>query len=227
MSQRTSAPTPGGQGRFDGYDVLSQAAHWDPVTTKLVMARTRPPRALSFFSAEEGEICDALLDLVLANHAEPRVPVLEMVDQRLFAGETDGWRYADMPEDAAAWHRSLRHLDEDAREIHGAGFAACGTDQQGQLVQGVQDAETWHGLPGAHVWSLWTRYACAAFYAHPWTWNEIGFGGPAYPRGYKVLHPGWREPWEVAAHDASDPVPWSERVEAARRAHEDHLGRRQ
>ena len=22
------------------------------------------------------------------------------------------------------------------------------------------------------------------FYAHPWAWNEIGFGGPAYPRGY-------------------------------------------
>ena len=29
-----------------------------------------------------------------------------------------------------------------------------------------------------HVWSLWTRYACTAFYSHPWAWNEIGFGGP-------------------------------------------------
>jgi hypothetical protein len=94
------------------------------------------------------------------------------------------------------------------------------------LVAGMQDSETWHGLPGKHVWSLWSRYACAAFYAHPWAWNEIGFGGPAYPRGYKVLHPGWREPWEVEARDAKDPVPWSDRVESAKRAHEVRFGKR-
>lgn len=220
------APTPGGQGRFDGYDVLRQAKYWDPVTAKVVVERTRQKRALAFFSAQEGEVCRALLDLVLANHGEPQVPVLEMVDQRLFEGETDGWRYEDMPEDGEAWHRSLRHLDEDANEAFGAGFASCTTNQQGRLVQGVQDAETWHGLPGKHVWSLWTRYACAAFYAHPWVWNEIGFGGPAYPRGYKVLHPGWREPWEVEERGAEDPVPWSDRVDEARRAHEVRLGRR-
>ena len=50
----------------------------------------------------------------------------------------------------------------------------------------------------AHVWSLWTRYVCTAFYSHPWAWNEIGFGGPAYPRGYKNLGIDRREPYEVA-----------------------------
>lgn len=221
-----SAPTPGGEGRFDGYDVMAQSKYWDPVTTTLVEERTHEKRALSFFTPKEAEICRALLDLVLANHAEPRVPVLEMVDQRLFRGETDGWRYQDMPEDGEAWHQTLRLLDEDATEAFGSGFASCTSEQQARLVQGVQDSETWHGLPGKHVWSLWTRYACAAFYAHPWAWNEIGFGGPAYPRGYKVLHPGWREPWEVAERQSMDPVPWSDRVEQARRAHEVRLGPR-
>jgi hypothetical protein len=72
----------------------------------------------------------------------------------------------------------------------------------------VQDlgAKAWHGLPAGRVWSLWTRYACTAFYAHPWAWNEIGFGGPAYPRGYKNAGIGRREPWEVADHADSDPV---------------------
>ena len=60
------------------------------------------------------------------------------------------------------------------------------------------DGASWHGWSAAHVWSLWTRYACTAFYSHPWAWNEIGFPGPAYPRGY--LNPGVdaRERWEVA-----------------------------
>ena len=69
-----------------------------------------------------------------------------------------------------------------------------------QLVQAVQDRGSgqWHGLNAAHVWSLWTRYACTAFYAHPSVWDEIGFPGPAYPRGYKNPGVDAREPFEVA-----------------------------
>ena len=41
----------------------------------------------------------------------------------------------------------------------------------------------------------------------PAAWNEIGFGGPAYPRGYKNLGVDKREPFEVRdAHPADDPV---------------------
>jgi hypothetical protein len=67
------------------------------------------------------------------------------------------------------------------------------------------------------------RYACSAFYAHPWAWNEIGFGGPAYPRGYKYLALGAREPWEVEERDTQDPVPWAERAEAAKKRHAEGL----
>jgi hypothetical protein len=87
----------------------------------------------------------------------------------------------------------------------------------------VQDlagnGDTWHGMSASHVWSLWTRYACTAFYSHPWAWNEMGFGGPAYPRGYKARHVGGRERWEVADHDDADPVPFAGRVERARQQH--------
>ncbi|MDQ6943705.1 MAG: gluconate 2-dehydrogenase subunit 3 family protein, partial [Candidatus Eremiobacteraeota bacterium] len=39
---------------------------------------------------------------------------------------------------------------------------------------------------------------CAeAYYAHPWAWDEIGFGGPAYPRAYMRLERGEPEPWET------------------------------
>jgi hypothetical protein len=35
------------------------------------------------------------------------------------------------------------------------------------------------------------------YYGHPWAWDEVGFGGPAYPRGYMRLEEGEPEPWEV------------------------------
>jgi hypothetical protein len=46
-----------------------------------------------------------------------------------------------------------------------------------------------------------------AFYAHPSAWTEIGFPGPAYPRGYKNTGVDSREPFEVRDVSASgDPV---------------------
>ena len=50
------------------------------------------------------------------------------------------------------------------------------------------------------------RHITQAFYSHPWSWNEIGFGGPAYPRGYARLGIGQREWWEGAEAFELDPV---------------------
>ena len=47
------------------------------------------------------------------------------------------------------------------------------------------------------------RAVLSAFYSHPWAWNEIGFGGPAYPRGYARLGVGQRESWEGAPTPSS------------------------
>lgn len=47
-------------------------------------------------------------------------------------------------------------------------------------------------------WSaIHMRVITSIYYAHPTAWNEIGFGGPAYPRGYASLNHGLPEPWEV------------------------------
>ena len=81
------------------------------------------------------------------------------------------------------------------------------------LIQAVQDLKSgdWHGLNAAHVWSLWTWYACTALYAHAHAWDEIGFPGPAYPRGYNNAGVGKREPFETPdappASAANHPFP--------------------
>jgi hypothetical protein len=50
------------------------------------------------------------------------------------------------------------------------------------------------------------RGVVSAFYSHPWSWNEIGFGGPAYPRGYARIGAGQREHWETPPVFDPDPV---------------------
>jgi hypothetical protein len=198
--------------RFPGFDVLGQARHWDEVTAEAVLARTGPPAAVKFFTEAEESCARALFNLLTGQDerdGELAVPVLEMVDSRLAAGETDGWRYADMPEDGQAWRDTLSYLDDDAFRRCGTTFAGASAVDQMALLQAVQDlgSAEWHGLPASHVWSLWTRYACTAFYSHPAAWSEIGFPGPAYPRGYKNAGVGKLEPFELRdAQPSDDPV---------------------
>jgi len=198
------AVTPQHRGRFAGFDVLDSVDSWDDVTAGAVLARLALPGQLAFFTPGEVGIAAPLLDLLLAQDGDPRIPVLALIDQRLAVGETDGWHYDDLPEDAQAWRDTLAALDADARQQHhGRGFAHLVGGEQAALVQAVQDRSAsgarWHDWPAKHVWSLWTRYACTAFYSHPWAWNEIGFPGPAYPRGYLNAGVGARERWEVSA----------------------------
>ena len=87
--------------RFPGFGVMSQARHWDRVTAELVTSRLAAPPPLAFFHPAEQDCAGALLNLLAGQEDEPGIPVLEMVDARLAAGQTDGWRYADMP--AASW----------------------------------------------------------------------------------------------------------------------------
>ena len=198
--------------RFPGFNVLGQAGYWDPVTAGVVLSRIGRQPDIRFFTPAEEATATALCDRLLGQdngHGEPRVEVVPQIDARLAEQQTDGWRYADMPEDGQAWRDSLRFLDDDSRDACSLTFAQAPVEDQRAVIQAVQDlgAKDWHGRNAMHVWSLWTRYACTAFYAHPSAWNEIGFPGPAYPRGYKNPGVDAREPYEVAdAHPASDPV---------------------
>jgi hypothetical protein len=191
-----------GGGRFPGFDVMAQASRWDAVTRDLIEERVSTRRPLRFFSLLEAQTAGELFDLLLDQHQEPRVPVLELIDARLAKDETDGWRYETMPKDPDAWRRSLAALDADSVARYGTAFASLERGSQAVLIQAVQDLkdEQWHGMPASQVWSLWTRYACTAFYSHPLAWQEMGFAGPAYPRGHKNIGVDRRDSFEVPDH---------------------------
>ncbi len=199
--------TPGGNTRFPGYDVLDQAPTWDPITRAVVVRRLGPHAPLRFFTVAEEAVCRPLLDRLLGQDGGPKVPLFELLDERLAHDETDGYRYDDMPPDAEAWRRSLPHLDEDAVAGAGAHFWDLDPPRQRRMLDAVRTADDWHGFPAARLWSLWLRYAVTAFYSHPWAWNEIGFGGPAYPRGFMRLGPvSTTEPFERRGATDEDPA---------------------
>ena len=138
--------------------------------------------------------------------------MVEMVDEKLAAGLLDGYQYADMPDDRDTWRLVLAGLDEVAQGRYGQpAFAAAEVETQeaivGLLAQGQLSGGSWDKLNTKRAWSVCMRMVLAAFYSHPWAWNEIGFGGPAYPRGYMRLGPtSTREPFERYGATDEDPV---------------------
>jgi hypothetical protein len=199
---------PAGGQRYPGLDAMSQSRHWDAATTAVVAARIGIPSDIRFFTQHEEASANALCDHLLGQRTDPRVPVVRMIDARLAEELGDGWHHVDMARDDQAWRHSLECLDTDTREAFGTDFTDASWEDQEAVLRAVQRTQgKWHGMPAGSVWSLWTRYADSAFYSHPWAWDEIGFAGPAYPRGYKNLGIDRREPFEVKdARPGLDPL---------------------
>jgi hypothetical protein len=202
-------------GRYPDFDVLDAADTWDPATSKVVRARLEPPGPLRLFTPAEEPTLRAFCDTVLAQDGEPRIPVAEMVDEKLAEARLDGYQYADMPDDRDTWHLVLAGLDHTALQRHEHCFAECvGAEREaivGDLANARLHGGPWEQLNVARAWTVVMRAALAAFYSHPWAWNEIGFGGPAYPRGFMRLggpgenDAGAREPFEKPGATDRDP----------------------
>jgi hypothetical protein len=202
-------------GRFPDYDVLEQVDHWDEVTRRVVLERVENVPEIRFFAMEEVETLTAFADIVLAQDAEPRIPVMAYVDQKLANGERDGYRYFDMPDDDETWRRVACGLDEEARRRGHDRFALLGVERQLEICHAFANGKlhggAWDTLNVSRAWSVVMRYLLQGFYSHPWSWNEIGFGGPAYPRGYSRfgsphLQSAERETWEGKEAFEIDPV---------------------
>ena len=199
-------------GRYPDYDVLVEVDHWDDATRKVVLARLEPPGPLRFFTDEEEPTLRAFCDTVMAQDSEPRVPVAEFVDDKLAAGRLDGYQFADMPDDRDTWHLVLAGLDETARQQHGSSdFADADPTTREEIIDAFSHGQlsggSWDRLNVSRAWSVCMRAVLTGFYSHPWAWNEIGFGGPAYPRGFMRLGPvSTLEPFETPGASQEDPV---------------------
>jgi hypothetical protein len=133
----------------------------------------------------------------------------------LHLGKEDGYRPAGMPREREAWQRGLKALDAEADAACGARFRDLPEEQQDALLarmqQGALKAAAWGDMKSDEFFKMrLARDIVLAHYSHPTAWSEIGWGGPASPRGYVRMDFNGRDPWEAAeVRDGDD--------EAARR----------
>jgi hypothetical protein len=203
----TPIPTKEQPGYYPGFSTLAQQAHWDAATRKKVLHRVHEKPPIRFFTTEEARLLEAIVEHVLPQSdrcAARRIPIVPRIDERLHKGRIPGYRFAKMPPDGDAYRLGLQAIEKIARKSFGRTFHELTWREQEDLLGSIHDAkplegaaEIWEKMPVERYWALLVQDCVEAYYAHPWAWDEIGFGGPAYPRAYMRLERGEPEPWEV------------------------------
>ena len=192
--------------RYPGYDVLAKrwTPSWNRQTREAVDRRLAVPREPRFLTAGEFAILKAIADRIVPQPpGRDPIPVAALVDNRLFQGEQDGYRNAGLPPEREAWRRGLKALDAEARAAYGIGFVPLAEYSRDDLLRQAQAGKltnpAWEGMRcDVFFRDRLLPDIVRAYYSHPTSWSEIGFGGPASPRGYVRM--GWnrRDPWEAA-----------------------------
>ena len=192
------------RGRYPGYDVLAKrnTPSWNEKTRAVVDARVAVEPEPRFFQPEEWRTLEAVCDRVMPQpDGRPPVPIAALVDRQMLKGKTKGYRLADMPQPAEAWKRALAAIEEVAIRDHGRSYAMLTASDQDSILQQMQDgklqAQALRGMPAKTFWTAHVNHdLIGSYYAHPQAWSEMGWGGPASPRGYVRLDLNRRDPWE-------------------------------
>jgi hypothetical protein len=156
-----------------------------------------------FFTPAEWRTLQALCERILPQPPRRRpVPIAAMIDHKMEADQRDGFRHVSMPPQREAWRRGLAALEQEARERYGAPFHALPQTRQDELLRGIAEGDArsaaWGDMAAKRFFASRVLHDIgSAYYAHPTSWNEIGFGGPASPRGYVRMDFDRRDPWEA------------------------------
>jgi hypothetical protein len=192
-------------GYYPGFRTLDQQNFWDAKTREVVLDRVENVPSIRFFAAEEQASLEAICRHIVPQEdrdAAHTIPILPQIDKRLFEDTHGGYRFEDMPPDREAYRLGLQAIEQIARHLHGNDFMALSYREQEELLESLHDGdpaaghEIWKRMPVERFWMLLVQDCADAYYSHPWAWDEIGFGGPSYPRGYMRLERGEAEPWE-------------------------------
>jgi hypothetical protein len=188
----------------DAYRALIEQSRVSTGTREALLARAAPDdpayRPVAMTPAQL-TVLRAVMRRVVPQPEGCGIDLAARLDAQLGEGPGDGWRFAALPEDRAAYAQALSLLDECARVEHGCGFAALAGEAQDALL-----ARAAAGTLDGDQMQLWFEDlrsdAVKLYVAHPATLAALGYSGIAYAgdgankTGFRLIGLGEREAWE-------------------------------
>lgn len=189
--------------RYPGYDVLTEKDEWDPHTREIVLKRLGPFPEPEFLREDEIEIIKSIAGhLVYDNREDIMAFVAYHLDRTLAQNIGENQRKPEVPKakDLIRW--GLRYIEELSQTAYQSKFLELDESKQFKILASLQKGQAptipeWSRVPQKELFNKLITEVVSAYYSHPTVWSEIGYGGPAYPRGYVRVEHGLTDPWEA------------------------------
>jgi hypothetical protein len=190
---------------YADYDVLAKwdTPSWDDQTREVIRKRLAEIPERRFFTEAEWQTLEAVCArLVPQPERSTPIPIGPWIDEKLYHNWGDGFRYDDMPPLRDAWRLGLEGIDQEGRRRFGADFRTLSGAAQDAVLRAIQTGDVsggvWDRLPPKRFFTtVLLKDVVGEYYAHPAAWSEVGFGGPASPRGYVRLGENQQDSWEA------------------------------
>lgn len=182
---------------------MNEKDEWDDHTQTIVTSRTKKNDGYQFLTSAEAEIIRRISSL-LVNDESPEVLhfVVSHIDQSLHQSPGESQRKAGVPEAPALVRAGLKAMEEGARAQYGSSYVNLDLTEQKHYLQDVSKSKAepqrlWAAIPQKELFNKLQNLTVEAYCSHPKVWSEIGYAGPAYPRGYVRTQLGQLDPWEA------------------------------
>ncbi|WP_245815670.1 gluconate 2-dehydrogenase subunit 3 family protein [Seinonella peptonophila] len=197
LSKRSHYPT---------YDVMKEKDEWDNHTQQIVSNRLHPTTSYSFLTQEESTILQTICKQLTGDERESLILyILDHIDQTLSSPIGEGQRKVGMPKAKELIRLGLEALEQTSQEKYQISFVQLDKKTQLLLLNQLSNEQAltskWNFVPQRELFKKLLTLTLEAYYSHPLVWSEIGYGGPAYPRGYVRTQLGQLDPWEAQPED--------------------------
>lgn len=190
------------QSHYPDFDLLNDINEWDEHTREIVIKRLGPFGPYKFFNADEAKIIKSITQVLIADDREAILNyIITHYDQLLVSPIGEGQRALNVPTKDLLVRQGLQSLQYYCRNKFGKDFYELDVSQKisilKELEQGAVEDFSFAEVPPREFFNNLKTNVVSAYYSHPTVWSEIGYGGPAYPRGYVRIELGLTDPWEA------------------------------
>ncbi|OZM58120.1 hypothetical protein CIB95_00640 [Lottiidibacillus patelloidae] len=196
------------QSHYPSFDVLTEKENWDVVTQQVINNRTNPNRE-KYFSNEEKELLLSLLPLLFPSHlGELSIDVITLFENRCANGKVIGYPIGSKYKKLQIVHIGLENIQKQIYSQHETIFSKLSEDTQKIVIKDIQKnlgyLNIWEKVSPQLFFKTLLKELIPIVYSDPSIWSDIGYGGPAYPRGYYAFGPEQFDSWEAKRNDKKE-----------------------
>ncbi len=188
---------------YPGFDVTQEQHEWDLHTRHVVMGRLQYRRTFNWLTEDEVAVVQVIAEILVADDREPILRfMVHHLDGQMTSDIGESQRELGVPTGQQLVRAALLNLNRAAKAKLQRHFLSLQPTEREALLQQMERGAIdwlpdWVAKQQQAAFSKLATTLVKAYYAHPTVWSEIGYAGPAYPRGYLRSEFGLTDPWEA------------------------------